>query len=145
VAQAAYPGCQFEIASVYDDLASTYGTFPLVISFEVAEHLFDPRLFARTLFNLVEPGGTAIVSTPSHGYIKNLALALTGRLDNHFTACGKGGISNSSLSRRWVNCSLALVLIRFVSSASVAFRHLPNRWSLLLSVHYDAAALIANR
>lgn len=91
MAQAAYPGCQFEIASVYDDLASTYGTFPLVISFEVAEHLFDPRLFARTLFNLVEPGGTAIVSTPSHGYIKNLALALTGRLDNHFTALWQGG------------------------------------------------------
>ncbi|HSQ49736.1 MAG TPA: hypothetical protein VLL94_00560, partial [Nitrospiraceae bacterium] len=27
-----------------------------------------------------------IVSTPYHGYWKNLAMALTGRLDHHFTA-----------------------------------------------------------
>jgi 2-polyprenyl-3-methyl-5-hydroxy-6-metoxy-1,4-benzoquinol methylase len=50
------------------------------------EHLYDPRTFARTLFDLVEPSGTAIVSTPYHGYWKNLAMALTGRLDHHFTA-----------------------------------------------------------
>jgi len=31
-------------------------------------------------------GGTAIVSTPYHGYWKNLALAVTGRMDAHFTA-----------------------------------------------------------
>jgi 2-polyprenyl-6-hydroxyphenyl methylase/3-demethylubiquinone-9 3-methyltransferase len=31
-------------------------------------------------------GGTAILSTPYHGYWKNLALALTGRMDKHFTA-----------------------------------------------------------
>lgn len=27
-----------------------------------------------------------MVSTPYHGYWKNLALALTGRMDSHFTA-----------------------------------------------------------
>ena len=58
----------------------------MVVSLEVVEHLYDPRAFARTLFNLVEPSGTAIVSTPYHGYWKNLAMALTGRLDHHFTA-----------------------------------------------------------
>ena len=31
-------------------------------------------------------GGTAILSTPYHGYWKNLALALSGKLDRHFTA-----------------------------------------------------------
>jgi 2-polyprenyl-6-hydroxyphenyl methylase/3-demethylubiquinone-9 3-methyltransferase len=34
----------------------------------------------------VRPGGIAIVSTPYHGYIKDLCLAITGRLDHHFTA-----------------------------------------------------------
>lgn len=32
------------------------------------------------------PGGVAILSTPYHGYWKNLGLALTGRMDRHFTA-----------------------------------------------------------
>ncbi|MFN3682011.1 MAG: hypothetical protein ACK4VP_08235, partial [Nitrospira sp.] len=31
-------------------------------------------------------GGVAIVSTPYHGYWKNLALALSGKMDAHFTA-----------------------------------------------------------
>ena len=30
-------------------------------------------------------GGVAIVSTPYHGYLKNLALALMGKMDAHFT------------------------------------------------------------
>jgi 2-polyprenyl-6-hydroxyphenyl methylase/3-demethylubiquinone-9 3-methyltransferase len=34
----------------------------------------------------LDPGGLAIVSTPYHGYFKNLAMAITGKLDAHFTA-----------------------------------------------------------
>lgn len=81
-----YPDLSLQLGSAYDRLADTYGRFPVVISLEVVEHLYDPRVFARTLFDLVEPSGTVIVSTPYHGYWKNLALALTGRLDHHFTA-----------------------------------------------------------
>ncbi len=46
---------------------------------------FLPRAFARRVFDLLEDNGTAIISTPFHGYWKNLALALTGKLDKHFT------------------------------------------------------------
>jgi SAM-dependent methyltransferase len=81
-----YPHLNLQPGSAYDPLADTYGRFPVVISLEVVEHLYAPRVFARTLYDLVEPSGTAIVSTPYHGYWKNLALALTGRLDRHFTA-----------------------------------------------------------
>ena len=52
----------------------------------MVEHVYAPRHYARTLFDLIEPGGTAILSTPFHGYWKNLVLALSGRLDAHFTA-----------------------------------------------------------
>lgn len=31
-------------------------------------------------------GGAAILSTPYHGYWKNLAMALSGKMDAHFTA-----------------------------------------------------------
>lgn len=85
-AQRRHPHLSLQLGSAYDRLADTYGRFPVVVSLEVVEHLYDPRAFARTLFDLVEPSGTAIVSTPYHGYWKNLAMALTGRLDHHFTA-----------------------------------------------------------
>lgn len=88
IAQAnrSYPQLRLEAGSAYDDLTRRFGRFPVVISLEVVEHVYAPRDYARTLFDLVEPGGTAIVSTPFHGYLKNLALALTGRMDKHFTA-----------------------------------------------------------
>jgi len=38
------------------------------------------------MFNLLEDKGLAIISTPYHGYLKNLALALSGKMDAHFTA-----------------------------------------------------------
>lgn len=93
IAQAneAYPHINLAVGSAYDDLAARYGQFKAVVSLEVVEHLLDPRLYARRLYDLVAPGGAAIVSTPFHGYWKNLALAITGRMDRHFTALWDGG------------------------------------------------------
>lgn len=85
-AQARHPHLKLRTGSGYDDLAAEYGTFPVVVSLEVVEHLYDPRTYARTLFDLLEPGGIAIVSTPYHGYWKNLVLAVTGKMDDHFHA-----------------------------------------------------------
>ena len=90
-AKKAYPHCRFETGSAYDDLAGKYGRFPLLVSLEVVEHCYDPRHFARTVYDLLEPGGVAMISTPYHGYIKNVALAVTGKLDAHFTALWDGG------------------------------------------------------
>lgn len=86
-----YPDLNVQLGSAYDDLASQHGTFDAVISLEVVEHLYDPRLYARRLFDMINPGGHAILSTPYHGYIKNLAMAVTGKLDKHFTALWDGG------------------------------------------------------
>jgi 2-polyprenyl-6-hydroxyphenyl methylase/3-demethylubiquinone-9 3-methyltransferase len=90
-AQKAYPHAKFCLGSVYDDLATQYGTFPLVVSLEVIEHCIDPRAFVKTFLSLIAPGGIGFLSTPYHGYVKNLALAVTGRLDRHFTALWTGG------------------------------------------------------
>jgi 2-polyprenyl-6-hydroxyphenyl methylase/3-demethylubiquinone-9 3-methyltransferase len=88
IAQAnqAYPGLKLYSGSAYDDLAAHYGQFPVVLSLEVVEHVYAPRHYAATLFSLVAGGGCAIVSTPYHGYWKNLVMALSGKLDAHFTA-----------------------------------------------------------
>jgi 2-polyprenyl-3-methyl-5-hydroxy-6-metoxy-1,4-benzoquinol methylase len=67
-----------EVGSAYDALSERFGTFPTVVSLEVVEHVYSPRDYAKCVFDLVEPGGVAILSTPFHGYWKNLAIALTG-------------------------------------------------------------------
>lgn len=86
-----HPDLDLFLGSAYDDLRAEFGTFEAVISLEVIEHIYSPRHFTRTLYELVEPGGVAVVSTPYHGYLKNLLLAVTGRLDNHFTALWDNG------------------------------------------------------
>ena len=90
-ARKAYPDISLAVGSAYDNLVDTYGCFPVVMCLEVVEHVYFPRKFARTVFDLLEPGGLAIISTPYHGYWKNLALAVSGRLDGHFTALWDGG------------------------------------------------------
>jgi 2-polyprenyl-6-hydroxyphenyl methylase/3-demethylubiquinone-9 3-methyltransferase len=85
-AAAKHPTLDLRQGSAYDDLSSIFGRFPLVISLEVVEHVYAPRQYARTLFSLTEPGGAAVLSTPYHGYLKNLALAVSGKMDAHFTA-----------------------------------------------------------
>ena len=85
-AHRAYPNLQLFAGSAYDNLAARFGRFQVVLSLEVVEHVYYPRKFAATLFSLVRPGGLAIVSTPYHGYLKNVEMALSGKLDSHFTA-----------------------------------------------------------
>ena len=47
--------------------------------------------FARTFLSLIAPGGIGFLSTPYHGYFKNVALAVSGQMDRHFTALWDGG------------------------------------------------------
>ena len=74
------------VGSAYEPLAVRFGQYPVVTSLEVVEHVYYPRKFARCVADLLEPGGRAVITTPYHGYWKNLALAVTGAMDAHFTA-----------------------------------------------------------
>ena len=122
VAQTYRPGLDLHLSALTPQTAAAYGQFPIVLSLEVIEHVFFPRDFARDAFNLVEPGGTLILSTPYHGYMKNLALALSGKMDAHFTAlCDYGHI------KFWSEKTLRILLseagfreIRFLRSGRVA-------------------------
>ena len=84
--RAAHPSLESVRASAYDDLSALHGSFDAAVALEVVEHCYYPRRLASTLAALVRPGGVVIVSTPYHGYWKNLALALSGKMDAHFTA-----------------------------------------------------------
>jgi 2-polyprenyl-3-methyl-5-hydroxy-6-metoxy-1,4-benzoquinol methylase len=80
------PHLNLEEGSSEADLAGKFGRFPVVLSLEVIEHVYAPREFVHRIWDLLEPDGVAIISTPYHGYFKNLALAAAGKLDQHFTA-----------------------------------------------------------
>jgi 2-polyprenyl-6-hydroxyphenyl methylase/3-demethylubiquinone-9 3-methyltransferase len=110
-----YPHIRLYQGSSYDDLHKTYGQFPIVISLEVIEHLYFPRRFANTVFNLVSSGGAAIISTPYHGYWKNLALAISGQMDRHFTALWDHGHI-----KFWSNKTLT-VLLREAGFSEISF------------------------
>jgi 2-polyprenyl-3-methyl-5-hydroxy-6-metoxy-1,4-benzoquinol methylase len=86
IAQQQYPDCKFIEASIYDlPYSQLEPEFDVVISVEVIEHLFDPKQLIRSAKQCLKPGGTIILTTPYHGYWKNLALALSGKMDSHHT------------------------------------------------------------
>jgi 2-polyprenyl-3-methyl-5-hydroxy-6-metoxy-1,4-benzoquinol methylase len=91
LANKGFPNLKLYNGSTNDDLVLKYKQFPIVISLEVIEHVFDPHNFAKVAFDLLEPGGTLILSTPYHGYIKNLLLALTNKMDQHYLPLWKNG------------------------------------------------------
>ena len=64
--------------------------FQVVISSEVIEHLYLPRNLFRLAHQVLVPNGLLILTTPYHGYLKNLALSLAGMWDRHHDVLSDG-------------------------------------------------------
>jgi len=95
LAREAHPEIEFFNLGVQDDPAEimTGGRagFDLVVSTEVIEHLYSPQLLPRFARRCLKPGGHLLVTTPYHGYLKNLVLSIFGKWDPHFCALWEGG------------------------------------------------------
>jgi 2-polyprenyl-6-hydroxyphenyl methylase/3-demethylubiquinone-9 3-methyltransferase len=93
VARAAYPTARFEVMEAGQDILARLGEDPydLVISTETIEHLYDPRSYAEGCFAATRPGGHFLISTPYHGYAKNLVLSLLNQWDAHIDPFWRGG------------------------------------------------------
>ena len=94
IARKAHPSVPFYNFGVQDDpklLLEKEAPFDTVVSTEVIEHLFSPHLLPAYARSLLQPKGYLVVSTPYHGYLKNLAIALAGKWDQHHTALWHGG------------------------------------------------------
>lgn len=59
--------------------------FDVVVSLEVIEHLQYPKEMLKVTKKHLKQGGRFIISTPYHGYFKNLALSLVNGWDRHFS------------------------------------------------------------
>lgn len=67
-------------------------SFDTIISTEVIEHLYDPRLFVDFCRRiLADQKGELIITTPYHGYLKNLLLSLFNKWDTHMDPLWDGG------------------------------------------------------
>ncbi|WP_435418260.1 class I SAM-dependent methyltransferase [Parerythrobacter aurantius] len=92
IAAAKHPDVRFAVADFASPGSSASGApFDAVVSTEVIEHLYAPHQLARFAWEALKPGGHFIVTTPYHGYLKNLALAVLGKWDHHHTALWHGG------------------------------------------------------
>lgn len=96
IARTAYPDIHFYHCSVDGDprqLLHADGRryFDAVVSTEVIEHLFSPHLLPRYAHGLLQDNGYLVLSTPYHGYLKNLLLSLFDKWDHHHTALWHGG------------------------------------------------------
>lgn len=86
------PDVRYEVASVYDDLSSLEPSgWNVVLASEVIEHLFDPPRFLNNVYGLLNSGGHLILTTPYHGFLKNLAISVIDGWDRHFTVARVGG------------------------------------------------------
>ncbi|MBI4470315.1 MAG: class I SAM-dependent methyltransferase [Acidobacteria bacterium] len=89
-----WPQISFAEASVYDDLGAVFpgvDQFDAIVSIEVIEHLYSPRTFMRRALDGLRTGGVLILTTPYWGYVKNIVLAVSNRLDLAHTALWDGG------------------------------------------------------
>lgn len=67
--------------------------FTTIISTEVLEHLYDPQSFIIFCKKVLtkKRNTELIISTPYHGYFKNLVLALFDKSDLHYNPLWRGG------------------------------------------------------
>lgn len=92
IARQNFPDCEFVQDSIYNlPPAELLNAFDIVITVEVIEHLFYPREVLKFAKQCLKPGGYLIITTPYHGYLKNLLIASLGKMDNHFSVLWDGG------------------------------------------------------
>ena len=85
LARRAHPTIDFFEHDISNPLPSSLaGVYDAVVSLEVVEHLMQPRHLVARAYSALRPGGVLIMSTPYHGYWKNLSLALTNKFDSHW-------------------------------------------------------------
>ena len=85
IAKRSYPNLTFFASDLERPLSSQLqDAFDVIVSVEVIEHLLLPRqLFSRAK-EALKRNGELVITTPYHGYWKNLLIALTGKFDDHW-------------------------------------------------------------
>jgi 2-polyprenyl-3-methyl-5-hydroxy-6-metoxy-1,4-benzoquinol methylase len=94
ISRKVYPEIPFYCFGVQDDPAEFLANellFDVVVSTEVIEHLFSPHFLPIYTHKCLKPGGYLVLTTPYHGYLKNLALSVFNKWDMHHNPLWHGG------------------------------------------------------
>lgn len=87
-ARAAYPDARFVRHAIEDrPWPVAPASFDYVVSFEVIEHLLRPADLLAGAYDALKPGGHLALTTPYHGLLKNLAIAVLA-FDRHYDVEG---------------------------------------------------------
>lgn len=130
LARAACDRVRYHQISVYDDPAAIGQTeFDAVVALEVIEHLVAPRALLRFARALLRPSGHLVITTPYHGYLKNLAISLVGRWDQHWSPTWDGGHV-----KFWSPQTLAQILVeeRYVPDRFEGAGRFPFFWKSMM-------------
>ena len=87
IARQRMPHVRFELVSAEDRVPFPDGSFDVCYSSEVIEHLFDVTGFLREVHRVLVPGGLLVLTTPYHGWVKNL-LVMSFNFEKHFDPTG---------------------------------------------------------
>jgi 2-polyprenyl-3-methyl-5-hydroxy-6-metoxy-1,4-benzoquinol methylase len=94
ISNRSYPNIKFYNLGVEgnpNQILNQEDSFDAVVSTEVIEHLYSPHLLPIFAKEFLKKNGYLIVSTPYHGFLKNLALSLLNKWDAHHTPLWHGG------------------------------------------------------
>jgi SAM-dependent methyltransferase len=67
------------------------GSFDAAVSVDVVEHLYRPSALVDAAFDILRPGGVFVLCTPYHGYLKNVAISVLDKWDQHHHVHFDGG------------------------------------------------------
>lgn len=86
-----HPECRFIQADILDLPYKQIGLpVDVVVSMEVIEHLFHPGELIKAARKCLHSQGRLILSTPYHGYLKNLGTSLLNKWDGHWNVSADG-------------------------------------------------------
>ena len=78
-----HPDLRFEPLSADGGIPAGDAAFHAVWSSEVIEHVFDVHAHTSEVNRVLKPGGLYVLTTPFHGRLKDVLIALT-KFDRHF-------------------------------------------------------------
>lgn len=91
VARSRHPDLAFLRHDVMDRWAGGQRRFDALVAIDFVDHLVQPRRLFDTALEALAPGGLLVVTAPYHGYLKNLAIAMSGRFDLRWEALDSEG------------------------------------------------------
>jgi 2-polyprenyl-3-methyl-5-hydroxy-6-metoxy-1,4-benzoquinol methylase len=137
IAKQSVAGVNFQVIGVYDDpVLLRNSDFDAVVSTEVIEHLFLPGYLPKFAKAVLKDSGYLIISTPYHGYLKNLAISLVNKWDVHHQSLNDGA-HIKFFSRKTLTYLLeqeGFKVCSFYGVGNIGLGHLPYLWNSMILV-----------